>query len=91
MNKILYAIIPVLAFSIIFVNMFFGHLIFASETQEVVNKYSVYVHLLSEWNSESKNIIFDVTNIWHKFDKISNVNHVLMQNSKNIIQISFMK
>jgi len=26
MNKILYAIIPVLAFSIIFVNMFFGHL-----------------------------------------------------------------
>ena len=58
MNKILYAIIPVLAFSIIFVNMFFGHLIFASETQEVVNKYSVYVHLLSEWQSDSKNIIF---------------------------------
>jgi hypothetical protein len=76
MNKIFYMIIPVLAFSIIFVNAFFGHLILASETQEVVNKYSVYVHLLSEWHSESKNIIFDVTNIWHKSDKISDANHV---------------
>ena len=76
MNKIIYAIIPILAFSIIFVNMFFGHLIFASETQEVVNKYSVYVHLLSEWQSDSKNIIFEVTNTWHKSDKINNVNHV---------------
>ena len=47
MNKIFYMIIPVLAFSVIFVNAFFGHLIFASETQEVVNKFSVYVHLLS--------------------------------------------
>ena len=82
MNKILYAIIPVLAFSIIFVNMFFGHLIFASETQEVVNKYSVYVHLLSEWQSDSKNIIFDVTNSWHKSDKISNVNQVFDAESK---------
>ena len=76
MNKTLYVIIPILAFSIIFVNAFFGHLIFASETQEVVNKYSVYVHLLSEWHSDSKNIIFEVTNSWHKSDKISNVNHV---------------
>jgi hypothetical protein len=82
MKKILYAIIPVLAFSIIFVNMFFGHLIFASETQEVVNKYSVYVHLLSEWQSESKNIIFEVTNTWHKSDKINNVNHVFYAESK---------
>ena len=76
MNKTLYVIIPILAFSIIFVNAFFGHLIFASETQEVVNKYSVYVHLLSEWHSDSKNIIFEVTNSWDKSDKISNVNHV---------------
>jgi hypothetical protein len=80
MNKIIYAIIPVLAFSIIFVNMFFGHLIFASETQEVVNKYSVYVHLLSEWQSDSKNIIFEVTNTWHKSDKINNVNQNHMLN-----------
>jgi len=76
MKKILYFIIPVIAFSIIFVNAFFGHLIFASESQEVVNKYSVYVHLLSEWKSDSKNVIFDVTNSWHKSDRISNVNHV---------------
>ena len=76
MNKIFYAIIPILAFSLIFVNAFFGHLIFTSESQEVVNKYSVYVHLLSEWQSDSKNIIFDVTNSWHKLDKINNVNHV---------------
>ena len=31
--------------------------------QEVLNKYSVYVHLLPEWNSDSKNLIFDVTNL----------------------------
>lgn len=82
MKKILYAIIPLLAFSIIFLNMFYGHLIFATETQEVINKYSVYVHLLSEWQSESKNIIFDVTNTWHKSDKIRNPNHVFDAESK---------
>ena len=82
MNKILYVVIPIFVFSIIFVNAFYGHLIFASETQEVINKYSVYVHLLSEWQSDSKNIIFDVTNSWHKSDKISNVNHVFDAKSK---------
>ena len=82
MNKIFYIIIPVLAFSVIFVNAFFGHLIFASETQEVINKYSVYVHLLPEWQSDSKNIIFHVTNSWHKSDRISNVNHVFDAQSK---------
>ncbi|MCV0430882.1 hypothetical protein [Nitrosopumilus sp.] len=82
MNKSLYVIIPILAFSIIFVNAFYGHLIFASDTQEVINKYSVYVHLLPEWNSDSKNIIFDVTNTWYKSDKISSVNHVFDAESK---------
>lgn len=82
MNRIFYALVPVFAFSIIFANAFFGHLIFASETQEVVNKYSVYVHLLSEWQSDSKNIIFEVTNTWHKSDKISNVNYVFDAESK---------
>ncbi len=82
MNKIIYVIIPILAFSIIFVNMFFGHLIFTSETQEVINKYSVYIHLLSDWQSDSKNIIFEVTNTWHKSDKINNVNHVFDAESK---------
>ena len=69
MNKIFYVIIPISAFSIIFLNAFFGHLIFVSDTQQVINKYSVYVHLLSEWNSSSKNIIFEVTNSWYKSDK----------------------
>ncbi len=82
MKKILYVIIPIIAFSIIFVNAFFGHLIFVSETQEVLNKYSVYIHLLSEWKSDSKNIIFDVTNSWHKSDRIANVNHVFDAESK---------
>ncbi len=82
MNKILYAIIPIIAFSIIFVNAFYGHLIFVSETQQVINKYSVYVHLLPEWQSDSKNIIFDVTNTWHKSDKTNNVNHVFDAKSK---------
>lgn len=89
MNKILYVVLPILAFSIIFVNAFYGHLIFASDTQEVINKYSVYVHLLPEWNSDSKNIIFDVTNTWHKSDKINDVNHVFDAKSKeyNINQL----
>lgn len=81
MNKIFYIIIPIAAFSIIFLNAFFGHLIFVSDTQQVINKYSVYVHLLSEWNSSSKNIIFEVTNSWYKSDK-SNVNHVFNSESK---------
>ncbi len=74
--------IPVIVFLIIFVNAFFGHLIFASETQQVVNKYSVYVHLLSNWHSDSKNIIFEVTNSWYKLDKASNVNHAFNAESK---------
>ena len=89
MKKTLYVIIPIIAFCIIFVNAFFGHLIFVSETQEVLNKYSVYVHLLSEWKSDSKNVIFDVTNSWHKSNKPNNVNHVFDAESKeyNINQL----
>ncbi len=83
MKKLLYVLIPILTFSIIFVNTFYGHLIFASETQEVINKYSVYIHLLPEWNSGSKNIIFDITNSWHKLDAISNINYVFNAKSKD--------
>ena len=82
MKKILYVVIPVFAFSIIFVNAFFGHLILSSETEQVVNKYSVYVHLLSDWQSDSKNIVFDVSNSWHKSDKRNDVNHVFDAESK---------
>lgn len=82
MKIFLYIVIPIFAFSVIFVNAFFGHLIFASETQQVINKYSVYVHLLSEWQSDSKNIIFEVTNSWHKSDKDAEINHVFDAESK---------
>ncbi len=82
MKKILYVIIPVIALSIIFANAFFGHLIFASETQQVINKYSVYVHLLSDWNSNSKNIIFEVTNSWYKSDRENFSNPALNAESK---------
>ncbi|MFB5609894.1 MAG: hypothetical protein ACE5Q5_06710, partial [Nitrosarchaeum sp.] len=81
MKKIFYIVIPVAVFFVIFLNAFFGHLLFASETQHVINKYSVYVHLLSEWNSDSKNIIFEVTNSWYKSDK-TNVNHAFVAESK---------
>ena len=82
MKKILYVTLPILAFLIIFVNAFFGHLIFSSESQQVVNKYSVYIHLLSDWKSDSKNIIFDVTNSWYKSDKNTNENYVFDAASK---------
>ncbi|MCV0393422.1 MAG: hypothetical protein K5790_09080 [Nitrosopumilus sp.] len=82
MKKILYFVLPIIAFLIIFVNAFFGHLIFSSESQQVVNKYSVYVHLLSDWKSDSKNIIFDVTNSWYKSDKDNKENYVFEAASK---------
>jgi len=82
MKPIFYMILPVIAFSVIFVNAFFGHLIFASESNQVVNKYTVYVHLLSEWDGDSKNIIFDVTNSWYKSNKENNVNHIFNAESK---------
>ena len=82
MKPIFYMILPVIAFSIIFVNAFYGHLIFTSESNQVVNKYTVYVHLLSEWDSDSKNIIFDITNSWYKSDKDENINPVFNAESK---------
>ena len=84
MNKLFYGIIPVIAFVIIFVNAFFGHLIFVSDAEQVSNKYSVYAHLQPEWNSDSKNIIFDVTNSWYKTDSDNDglSNHTLNAESK---------
>ncbi|MDH3766331.1 MAG: hypothetical protein OER82_11065 [Nitrosopumilus sp.] len=77
MKKIIYVILPVCVFCIIFVNAFFGHLLFVSETEHVTNKYSVYAHLQPEWNSDSKNIIFEVTNSWYKLDRENNANYVM--------------
>jgi hypothetical protein len=82
MKTIYYGIILAIAFSVILANAFFGHLIFTSETQQVIHKYSVYVHLLPEWDSGSKNIIFDVTNSWYNSEKDNNANHVFNAESK---------
>ncbi len=82
MKPIYYGIIIAITFSVLLTNAFFGHLLFASETQQVIHKYSVYVHLLSEWDSGSKNIIFDVTNSWYNSEKDNNTNHVFNAESK---------
>ena len=66
MKPIFYLVIPLVIFLVIFFNALFGHLIFASDPLYATSKYSVYVHLLSEWSSDSKNIIFDVTNSWQR-------------------------
>ncbi len=82
MKSLYYVIIPLIAFSLIIVNAFFGNLLFTSETQQVIHKYTVYVHLLSNWDSDSKNIIFDVTNYWYNSEKNNNLNYVLNAKSK---------
>jgi hypothetical protein len=64
MKKKLYIIIPITAFSIILLNLFFGHLIFNFESEQDINKYSIYIHLQPEWQSYPRNILFDVTTMW---------------------------
>ena len=44
--------------------MVYGHLFFSSPYDQDINKYSIYVHLQSEWNSYPANILFDVTDVW---------------------------
>ena len=68
MKKIFYGIIPVLAILLIFMNMLYGHTLLVSASDEVVNKYEVYVHLQPEWNIPQKNMLFEITNSWHKID-----------------------
>ena len=68
MKNIYYGIIPIVTILIIFMNMLYGHTLLASASEEVVNKYEVYVHLQPEWNLPQKNIIFEITNSWHKVD-----------------------
>ena len=64
MKKIFYVILPIIAFSLIFTNAFFGHLLFDSPYDQDINKYAIYVHLQEGWNSYPGNILFDVTNVW---------------------------
>ena len=81
MKKVLYVALPVVAFLLILTNAFFGHELFAQPTEQVSNKYMTYVHLQPDWESDNKNIIFEVTNSWYK-TKEDNANHVF--NAKDI-------
>jgi hypothetical protein len=64
MKRIFYFIIPVIAFALILSNALLGHLIFDSSYDQNINKYSIYVHLQSDWKSSPGNILFDITNVW---------------------------
>ena len=68
MKKIFYGIFPTVAIFLIIINMFYGHALLASASEEVTHKYEVYVHLQSEWNIPQKNILFEITNTWYKVD-----------------------
>lgn len=68
MKNIFYGIIPAVAILLILMNMLYGHSLFVSDSEEVANKYEIYVHLQPEWNILQKNILFEVTNYWYKVD-----------------------
>ena len=46
--------------------MLYGHTLLASASEEVANKYEIYVHLQPDWNLPQKNILFEITNTWYK-------------------------
>lgn len=64
MKRIFYFIIPVIAFALILSNALLGYLIFDSSYDQNINKYSIYIHLQSDWKSSPGNILFDITNVW---------------------------
>ena len=68
MKKVFYGIIPAVIIFLILMNMLYGHILIASVSEEVTNKYEVYVHLQPEWNIPQKNILFEITNSWYKLD-----------------------
>ena len=95
MKNIVYVIIPIVGFTIVLINALFGHLLFESDTEQVANKYSIYVHLQPEWNSNPKNLIFDVTNSWYKkstdktieTDSTYNTNQLQYLNEKSYVEL----
>lgn len=79
-------------FAAILANALFGHLLFATDTEQVANKYSIYVHLQPEWKSHPNNLIFDVTNSWFKTAKSdgtapSNTNRLLQLDGKTFVEL----
>lgn len=90
MKTVIYIIVPTIAFFIILINAFYGHLLFLPDSAQVVNRYSVYIHLQPEWQSGSKNILFDVTNVWYKSreNKIDNTTIISTYNSNQVQYIN---
>ena len=72
MKSKLYIIVPIVAFVVIFVNAFFGHLFIDFGSDQSINKYSVYIHLQPQWESYPKNIIYSVTSVWNNPQTNSN-------------------
>ena len=68
MKNIFYAILPAAAILLILLNALYGHTLLASASENVINKYDIYVHLQPEWKSYQKNILFEITNSWYKAD-----------------------
>ena len=64
MRTIFYILFPSVAFVVILLNALFGHLLFDSPYDQDINKYSIYVHLESEWKSYPGNVFYEITNVW---------------------------
>ena len=62
--KKIFLILPVIAFAVLLLNGFYGHLLFTSPYDQDINKYSIYVHFQEEWNSYPVNVLFEITNVW---------------------------
>ena len=72
MKSKLYVIIPLTAFVLILLNAFYGHLLYGSPYDQDINKYSIYVHLQPQWQSQPGNILYDVTIVWSNPNPQSN-------------------
>ncbi len=103
MKNKFYVIIPLIAIILILSNAFFGHLLYGSPYGQDINKYSIYVHLQSEWASYPASILYDITNVWTNpnsksdvkgFDTMENTsfenynsNELLYENQKSFVEL----
>ena len=74
MKTIFYVLVTCLAFVLILLNAFFGHLLFDSPYGQDINKYSIYIHLQSSWQSYPGNILYEITDVWSNPEAKSNPN-----------------
>jgi len=71
--KKIFLILPIIAFTILILNGFYGHLLYASPYDQDINKYSIYVHFQEEWNSFPVNVLFEITNVWSNSNQNNHV------------------